>query len=101
MRRGTFVHYLGLVIIICAFYLDARTVEKILSTPDFKIAESTLLGTILGVCNSAAFGVVVSFYFGRSSDSDRKTELLASATPAPLPNAAGTGGNTDGGDHGA
>lgn len=85
MRRGTFVHFLGMLIVLCAFWLDARTVEKILSTPDFKIAESTLLGTILGVCNSAAFGVVVGFYFGRSSDSDRKTELLANQVPAAAP----------------
>lgn len=43
--------------------------------------DSTITGVILGVWHALA-GVVGSFYYGSSSDSTRKTELLAAATPA-------------------
>lgn len=49
--------------------------------------DSTITGVILGVWHAAS-GVVVSFYYGSSSDSTRKTELLAAATPARDPNVA-------------
>lgn len=51
--------------------------------------DSTITGVILGVWHAAS-GVVVSFYYGSSSDSTRKTELLAAATPARDPNVAET-----------
>lgn len=43
--------------------------------------DSTITGVILGVWH-AACGAVVAFYFGSNSESSRKTELLAAATPA-------------------
>lgn len=89
MRRGGhFVDTLALVVVVVAACLNGMVAYRILWTPDIKLSESTLLGSILGTVNGAAFGVVVGYYFGRSTDSDRKTELLASATPATQPNVA-------------
>lgn len=56
--------------------------------------DSTITGVILGVWHAAS-GVVVSFYYGSSSESTRKTELLAAATPAAKdPNVADKAGES-------
>jgi hypothetical protein len=44
--------------------------------------QATLVGTVLGYVFSEA-KQVLAYYFGSSAGSDRKTELLASSTPAP------------------
>lgn len=91
MRRGLFVHLLSIVIVAGAWILDYRVVDHMLTYGLPKGADSVLLGTILTAWNGAATGVIVSFFFGRSSDSDRKTEILANATPAAAsPTAAAT-----------
>jgi hypothetical protein len=45
-------------------------------------ADSVLAGTLVGYL-SAKSELVLSYYFGSSSGSDRKTELLAQAPPIP------------------
>lgn len=91
MRRVWFVQALALVIVAIAGFLDYRVVDHMLSFGMPKDADNVLLGTILTAWNGAATGVIVSFFFGRSSDSDRKTEILANATPAAAqPSAAAT-----------
>lgn len=42
--------------------------------------EATMIGTVMGYLFSEA-KAVLSFYFGSSASSDRKTELLAQSTP--------------------
>ncbi|SEO63678.1 hypothetical protein SAMN02800692_1530 [Luteibacter sp. UNC138MFCol5.1] len=91
MRRGTYVQSIAALIVIGAWVLDFRVVDFMLRNGLPTGADSVLLGTILTAWNGAATGVIVSFFFGRSSDSDRKTEILANATPAAAaPTAAAT-----------
>lgn len=51
--------------------------------------DSTITGVILGVWHAASGGVV-AYYFGSNSESSRKTELLAAATPSTSPNVSNT-----------
>jgi hypothetical protein len=46
----------------------------------FKVSDSQALMLMLGSL-STAWGVVMAFWFGTTSDSGRKTELLAKAQP--------------------
>lgn len=86
MRRSWLTAAMGLLVILIAAGLDAMVIYRGLPNG----ADSVLTGTILGAWNAAA-GVVLNFYFGRSSDSDRKTEIIANATPAAAqPTAAAT-----------
>lgn len=45
--------------------------------------EATMVGTVMGYLFSEA-KAVLSFYFGSSSSSDRKTELLAQSSPSGI-----------------
>lgn len=51
--------------------------------------DSTITGLILGVWHAASGGVIAYFY-GSNSESSRKTELLAAATPSTSPNVSNT-----------
>lgn len=91
MRRGTYVQSIAWAIVTGAWILDFRVVDYMLRYGLPAGADSVLLGTILTAWNGAATGVIVSFFFGRSSDSDRKTEILGNSMPAaPSPTAAAT-----------
>jgi hypothetical protein len=79
--RTLFMAALATFIVSGAFYLDYLVIISILTSPNDRASTSTLLGTIIGVWNGAGLGVVVGFYFGRSSDSDRKTDIIAASTP--------------------
>jgi len=79
--RSVFMAFLALYIVTCAFVLDYRVVEAILSGHADDVSNNTLLGVLLSAWNSAALGVIVGFFYGRSSDSDRKTELIGASTP--------------------
>jgi len=92
--RSVFMAFLALYIVTCAFVLDYRVVEAILSGHADDVSNNTLLGVLLSAWNSAALGVIVGFFYGRSSDSDRKTELIGASTPPANVSTTTTPGKT-------
>ena len=69
-----------IAILICFMFI-AAIVALFLVEPKAGAKEPLLL--LIGSL-SAAFGAVVNFWFGSSSGSARKDELLANSTPTPL-----------------
>ena len=92
--RTLFIAALSVFIVTGAFTLDYRVVSSILVDPQSPAGDSTLLGTILGAWNGAALGVIVNFFYGRSSDSDRKTDIIAQSTPPAATSTTVTPGKT-------
>jgi hypothetical protein len=64
-------------VLICAMFMSAVTALFLVEPPTG--AREPLL--ILIGSLSAAFGAVVSFWFGSTSSSARKDELIANSTP--------------------
>ena len=70
---------LALVIVVGFFGILIGMMAKVLSVTDNQ-ALLILLGAL-----SAAFGAVMNFYFGSTSESGRKTEIIAQSTPPKQP----------------
>lgn len=76
--RGITGNAVAVMVVAGALFLDYYILQNGLPKSG---TDSTVVTMILTAWNGFAGGVV-AFYFGRSQDSDRKTELLAQSSPA-------------------
>jgi hypothetical protein len=86
VRKAEFIGYLAVAIVAMTFAIDGFVLITMLGRGVPEKVDNVLLGTILTAWHSASLGIIVGFFYGRSSDSDRKTEIIANATPSPQPN---------------
>lgn len=77
-HRGITASVVALMIVAGAGYLDYYILQNGLPKSG---SDSTVVTMILTAWNGLA-GIVASYFYGNSANSDRKTEILANSTPA-------------------